>query len=148
MLTFVWQNDTGIYLMHDGVCVAENSFLQARKLGLQPNGGPPQNGLHCLLASSDNTNVATSAQVKWLYPDGNHVDCSKEVGKRNDIGCSNAANNNGTILFTSNFINDWPQEYSGVYTCCLLGNCSNGNSNRITVRIFGQSSLYQSSLYQ
>ena len=126
--------------MHNGVCVAENSFLQARELRFQLNGGLQQNGLHCL---SDN--VATSAQVKWLYPNGKPVDCSKNlINTQNYVGCSNAANNNGVILYTSNSVIDlpWPPEYSGVYTCCLPENWSDGSTNSITVQIFSQSSLY------
>ena len=131
----MWQNQTGVYLMHNGVCVPDNTFFQAEEIQFK------ENGLHCLLASSDN--ALTSAQVTWLYPNGNPVDCSKEVGTWNGIGCSSAANNNGTILYTSNFGTDWPQEYSGAYTCCLPGNCADGNNHSITVRIFGQSSLHQ-----
>ena len=139
MLTFMWQNDTGIYLLYNGVCVAENTFLQARKIARQSNGGPGllRNGLYCFLAGSDNTNVFTNAQVKWLYPNGNHVDCSSQLANTHAfIGCLNAGN--GAILYTSNFADDRPPEYSGVYTCCLLGNCFVGSSNSISVRIFGQ----------
>ena len=135
----MWQNDTGIYLVHNEVCVAESTFLQVEDLQLQANGGPQQNGLHCLFASDEN--AVTSAQVNWLYPNGNLVDCSNGIGQFNDISCSNIANNNGAILYASRFVNDWPIENSGVYTCCLLGNCSDGSSNRITVQIFGQSSV-------
>ena len=118
--------------MHNGVCVADNTFFQAEALQFS------ENGLHCLLASSKN--AGTSEQVKWLYPDGNPVNCSKKVISKNDIGCLNATNNNGTILYTSGTINNnWPPEYSGVYTCCLPGNCSDGSGKSITIRIFGQS---------
>ena len=117
--------------MHNGVCVAENTFFQAEELRFE------ENGLHCLLASGEN--AVTSAQVKWLYPDGSPVDCSKTVNSKNDIGCSNTTNNNGTILYTSRVVSNWPPEYEGVYTCCLPGNCSDGTSHSITVRIFGQS---------
>ena len=117
--------------MHKGVCVGENAFLQAMELRFD------ENGVHCLLASDEN--AVTGAQVKWLYPDGNPVDCSKKVEIRNDIGCSNVADSNGAILYTSRFVNHWPLEYSGVYKCCLLGKCSDGNPNSITVQIFGQS---------
>ena len=133
MLTFMWQNDTGIYFMHNGVCVAEDSFLQARELGVLSNSGLQQNGLHCFLASG-----VTIAQVKWLYPNGNHVICSDSVDIQNDIGCVSPTINNGSILYTSNFGIDWPwlPEYNGLYTCCLLGNVLDGSSNSITVRIF------------
>ena len=123
----------GIYLMHNGVCVAENSFLQARELQFE------ESGLHCLVASSGN--ALTGAQVKWLYPDGNHVNCSKEVNIWNDIGCSSATNNHSSILYTSRFVNGWPLQYNGVYTCYLPGNCCDGSGHSITVRIFGQSSV-------
>ena len=115
--------------MRNGVCIAKNTFFQAWELRFK------ENGLHCLLVSSEN--AVTSAQVKWLYPDGNPVNCSKTVDIRNDIGCSNTANNNGSILYTSRNVNNWPQEYTGVYTCCHQGNCSDGSSNSINVRIFG-----------
>ena len=118
--------------MHNGVCVAENTFFQAKELQFV------ENGLHCLLAGSKS--AVTSVQVKWLYPDGSPVNCSKEVSSKNDIGCLNAANDNGTILYTSTAIdNNWPPRYNGVYTCCLQGNCSDGSGQSITVRIFGQS---------
>ena len=130
--------------MHNGVCVAENAFLQARELRIQSNGGLQQNGLHCLLASSDNTNAVTSAQVMWLYPNGKPVHCSNTfLYNQNYIGCLNAANSNGAILYTSNSVNNWPSMYNGVYTCCLPGNCSDDSTNSITVWIFGQSALYQ-----
>ena len=119
--------------MHNGSCIATNTFFQAKELRFK------ENGLHCLLASSGN--VVTNAQVMWLYPDGNHVNCSKKVNIKNDIGCSNAANNNGAILYTSRSVGNWPPEYSGVYTCCLPGNCSDSSINSIAVQIFGQSSL-------
>ena len=121
--------------MHNGVCVAENTFLQAIELRVKGN------GLHCLLASNDN--VVTSAQVNWLYPGGNPLNCSEEVEAQNDIGCSNETNNNGSILYISRLIFGWPPEYSGLYTCCLPGNCSLGSRYRITVWIFSQSSLHQ-----
>ena len=122
--------------MRNGECIAENTFLQARELQVQSIGGLNQNGLYCLLASVGST------QVRWLYPNDNDVDCSKTLIKsQNYIGCSKAANSNGAILYTSNFDIDRPPEFSGVYTCCLQGNCFDGSSNSITVRIFGQSSL-------
>ena len=120
--------------MRKGKCIAKNTFFQAEEVRFE------ENGLHCLLASGEN--AVTSAQVKWLYPDGNLVNCSKKIGVLNEIGCSNAANNNGTILYTSRNVNNWPLEYSGVYTCCLPGKCFDGSTNSITIRIFGQSLLY------
>ena len=57
--------------MHKGECVAESSFFQVSELGNL------ENGLQCLLANGENT--VTSAQGKWLYPDGNPVNCSKRV---------------------------------------------------------------------
>ena len=119
--------------MHIGECVAENTFFQARELSLVAN------GLQCLLANGDD--VVTSAGAKWLYPDGNPVNCSKEVTNINRVGCSNTANNDGAILYTSKLARDLPPQHIGVYTCCLPGNCSDGSSNSITVRIFGQSLL-------
>ena len=123
----------GIYLMHKGECLAENAFFQVSELGRADN------GLQCLLANSENT--VTSAQGKWLYPDGNPVNCSKEVSKSDPIGCSNTANNDGATLYAHLKATRLPDEHSGVYTCCLPGNCSDGSSNSITVRIFGQSLL-------
>ena len=144
ILTIVWQNQTGIYLMRNGVCVDENTFFQAKEIKVEEK-VPGQNGLHCILASGDN--VVANAQVNWLYPDNNPVDsCSKNFGTSNDIVCSSAINDNETILYTSNSVTDWPPMYNGVYTCCLLGNCFDVSSDRITVRIFGQSSSYKYSL--
>ena len=125
--------------MHNGVCVPDSTFFQAEEIRFEAN------GLQCLLASSEI--AVSSAQVKWLYPDGNLVDCSKIVAIQNDIGCSNAPNNNGAVLYTSTLVNDWPSLYNGVYTCCLPGNCFDGSTNSITVQIFGQSSLYNNRSY-
>ena len=119
--------------MHNGVCVPDNTFFQSEEIRFE------ENGLHCLLASDENP--GTSTQVNWLYPDGNLVDCSMIFGTSNGIGCSSATNNNGTILYTSNLVIAWPLEYSGVYTCCLPGNCYDGSTHSITVRIFGWSLL-------
>ena len=85
--------------MHNGVCVPDNTFFQAKEIRFEDN------GLHCRQTSSDN--VVTSAQVNWLYPDGNPVNCSKIADIQNDIGCSSETNNNGAILYTSNFVIDW-----------------------------------------
>ena len=93
----------------------------------------------CLLANGDN--VVTSPQVKWLYPDDNPVNCSKLVNNMNQVGCSNTANNDSVILCTFKIATSLPPEHVGVYTCCLLGNCSDDSSNNITVWIFGQSLL-------
>ena len=128
-------SSTGIYLMHNGECVAENTFFQARELRQVAN------GLQCLLANGDN--IATSPKGKWLYPDGNPMNCSKIVNNNNRIGCTNTTNNDGVILYTFRIATTLPPEHVGVYTCCLPGNCSDGSSssNSIMVRIFGQSLL-------
>ena len=123
--------------MRNGACVPDNTFYQVEELRLK------KNGLKCFLASGDN--VVTSAHVNWLYPDCNLVGCFQNIETSNEIVCSSATNNNGAILYISNSVIDrtWPPEYSGLYTCCLPGNCSDGGSNSITVRIFGWCLLYQ-----
>ena len=119
--------------MHKEACVSENTFFQARELrGVD-------NALQCLLA--DGANVVTTAQGKWLYPDGNPVNCSKKVNGLNPIGCSSTTNNNGATLYAFKGVATLPTEHNGVYTCCLPGNCSDGSSSAITVRIFSQLSL-------
>ena len=92
--------------MHNGVCVPNNAFFRAEDLQFE------ENGLHCLLATSENP--VTSAQVKWLYPDGTPVDCSKIIGIQNDIHCSSATNNNGSVLYISNSVIDRPL---GIVVC-------------------------------
>ena len=116
--------------MHKGACVSENTFFQAMQLR-----GEDQ-GLQCLLADGDN--VVTTAQGKWLYPDGNPVNCSKKVNSMNRIGCSSTAKNDGATLYVFQTVTTLPAEHTGVYTCCLPGNCSDGSSSTTTVRIFGQ----------
>ena len=116
--------------MHKGACVADNTFFRARELG------GVENGLQCLLANNDN--VVTSAQGKWLYPDGSPVNCDKTLDMNtNPFGCSTTNMSNGVTLFKYNQGWSLLLEHSGRYTCCLPGNCSNGDSSRITVRIFG-----------
>ena len=117
--------------MHKGACVADNTFFQARELG------GVDSGLQCLLAVGDN--AVTTAQGKWLYPDGNPVNCSKKVNNINRIGCSGTVNNSGVSLYTYGRFPKLTEEDNGVYTCCLPGSCSDGSSSVITARIFSQS---------
>ena len=119
--------------MYKGSCVSENTFFQARELRTEDN------GLQCLLA--DSANVVTAAQGKWLYPDGNPINCSKKVNPMHPIGCSNTAKNDGATLYAFRSVTTLPTEHNGVYTCCLPGNCCDGSSSAITVRIFSQLSL-------
>lgn len=116
--------------MHNGVCVAENTFFQARELrGMD-------NGLQCFLANSDN--VVTTAQGKWLYPIGNPVNCSMEVNNLNSIGCSTTNKSDGVILYTFRQLGSLLGMYNGLYTCCLPDNCSDDSSSKIIVRIYGK----------
>ena len=119
--------------MHNGACISDNTFFQATELyGVD-------NELLCLLVNGEI--AVTTAQGKWLYPDGYPVNCY-ETGNGNlaPFGCSMTNQSDGVALYKHTQLNYLPSEhiYSGVYTCCLPGNCSDGSSSQITVRIYGQ----------
>ena len=98
------------------------------------------NGLQCLLANK--SNIVTTTQGTWLYPDGETVDCTlQSQTDTNPFGCSPTNESDGTILFTFSDIESGSDSFGGVYTCCLPGSCSDDNSNRITARIFGEFQL-------
>ena len=116
--------------MHNGVCVSENAFFQAMELyGVD-------NGLHCLLVNGEN--AVTSAQGRWQYPNGDPVNCD-ETGNTNSspFGCSSTNQGDGVTLYKHNQLHSLSSEHSGVYTCCLPGNCSDGSSSQIIIRIYG-----------
>ena len=116
--------------MHNGDCVSDNTFFQARELrGVA-------NGLKCLLANE--SNIVTVTQGTWLYPDGETVDCTLSPTDMIPFGCSPTNGSEGTILFVYSDLESITDSFSGVYTCCLPSSCSHDNSNRITARIFSE----------
>ena len=115
--------------MHNGECITDNTFFQASELkGMD-------SGLHCLLSNGAGT--VNFTQGMWLDPSGNPVNCNKEVNDDDPIGCYTTTENDGVTLYLFDELNVLDGKYSGVYTCCLPGNCSDGISSHGRVWIFG-----------
>ena len=120
----------GIYLMHHGNCVANNTYF--RDMDLEG----VENGLQCLYAGSEPIFVeGESLTGAWRYPDGYDVKCSTSQDLVDPYECTNASDS-GVTLYRR------PGRHIGlevgIYTCCLPGNCDTASSERIMVQIFGE----------
>ena len=108
--------------MHRGDCISNGSYFHDNSIDRISN------SIVCLLPNS------TLNGGEWVAPSGSPVDCSSTT---NPILC-NAIFSPANINLYKNENKATQPSDDGWYKCCLPFNCSDPNTNMITVNIFSK----------
>ena len=97
-----------------------------------------EHGLHCSLDNKDFS--LKFAQGIWFYPNEEEVDCDSEPTSSNPLSCTLSKDRKDVILYSKSNIevDSRSPAWNGVYSCCLPGECDDGNTSRVTARIYGK----------
>ena len=132
-----------------GECISNGTYF--RDSDLQIVGGTQDGYIHCVLPDE------TLNGGQWLRPDGQPVDCIKGVNGslsstdpklKDPFFCTNDSTNANITLYLENDDYFKPtaviDEVSSAdiieteYKCCLPTDCSDPNTNIMTINVFGE----------
>ena len=137
----------GIYLMLGDECISNGTYFRDSDLQIANN----QSGyIHCVLPD------VTLTGGQWLRPDGHPVNCTVGVDAetstdpklKDPFFCTDDSPNANITLYLEN--DDYFNPTAGVqnkklnelietqYKCCLPTDCSDPNTNILTINVFGE----------
>ena len=138
--------------MLKGECISNGTYF--RDSDLQIDGGTQDGYIHCVLPDE------TLNGGEWLRPDGQPVDCINGVDEelsptdpklKDPFFCTNDSTNANITLYLENDDYFKPTAYNifdgyvslaeiieTEYKCCLPTNCSDPNTNIMTINVFGE----------
>ena len=135
--------------MLKGECVSNGTYFTDSDL--QIVGGTQDGYIHCVLPDE------TLNGGQWLRPDGQPVDCINGVDEslsstdsklKDPFFCTNDSTNANITLYLEN--NDYFKPTAAIngtsladiieteYKCCLPTDCSDPNTNIMTINVFGE----------
>ena len=137
--------------MLKGECISNGTYF--RDSDLQIVGGTQDGYIHCVLPNE------TLIGGQWLRPDGQPVDCINGVDEslssltdtklKDPFFCTNDSPNANITLYLEN--DDYFKPTAGIdgigtpntgieteYKCCLPTDCSDPNTNIMTINVFGE----------